>query len=113
MILTTTSVKDVDRVHGSPGRNTDYLRRRRNRLFAMAMVLSALCLSMIATPAVAAGMSGPVGAVYVASNAYSGNSILTFLRFADGSLAPAGQVPTGGRGSGPGILLAEIGRAHV
>jgi 6-phosphogluconolactonase (cycloisomerase 2 family) len=59
---------------------------------------------MIATPAVAVGMGAPVGAVYVASNAYSSNSILTFLRFADGSLVPGSQVPTGGRGSGPGLL---------
>src|SRR5437762_1113860 len=58
--------------------------QRRHRLFAVAAVLAAL--SMIATPSVAAGKGPPVGAVYVASSAYSANSILTFPRFADGSL---------------------------
>src|SRR5947209_13509291 len=99
MILATTIVEDVDRYHSSRGRNTHYLRRRRNRLFAVAASTAALWLSMVATPAVAVGMGAPVGAVYVASNAYSANSILTFLRFTDGSLVPASQVPTGGRGS--------------
>src|SRR5436309_5557823 len=107
MILATTAVKDVDRHHGSRGRGTRDLRRRRNRLFAVAAVLATLCLSWIVTPAVAFGMGAPVGAVYVASNAYGGNSILMFLRFADGSLVPASQVPTGGLGSGPGVLLAD------
>jgi hypothetical protein len=107
MILATTTVEHVDRYHSSRGRNTRYLRRRRNGLFAVAAVLAALWLSMIATPAIAVGMGAPVGAVYVASNAYSGNTILTFLRFADGSLVPASRVPTGGRGSGPGLLLAD------
>jgi hypothetical protein len=71
----------------------------------VAAVLAAL--SMIATPAVADGTGAPVGAVYVASNSYGGNSILTFQRYADGSLVLGAQVPTGGRGSGPGLLLPD------
>jgi 6-phosphogluconolactonase (cycloisomerase 2 family) len=44
----------------------------------------------------------------VASNAYSGNEILAFPRYADGSLGPVEQgVPTGGLGSGPGLLLPD------
>jgi 6-phosphogluconolactonase len=51
----------------------------------------------------AAGL-GAVGAVYVATNAWNGgNRILTFPRYADGSLGGASSaVATGGRGSGPG-----------
>lgn len=93
---------------------------RRNRLVKMA-VLEAIAvvaavlaapslspsLSMIAAPARADSTGAPVGAVYVASNAYRANSILTFLRYADGSLVPGSQVSTGGRGSGPGLLLAD------
>lgn len=73
----------------------------------VAAVLAAPSLSVIAAPARADSSGAPVGAVYVASNAYSGNSILTFLRYADGSLVPGSQVPTGGRGSGPGLLLPD------
>jgi 6-phosphogluconolactonase (cycloisomerase 2 family) len=40
------------------------------------------------------------GAVYVMSNATSGNSILIFDRFATGDLVAAGEVSTGGLGTG-------------
>jgi 6-phosphogluconolactonase len=44
-----------------------------------------------------------VGAVYVASNSYAGNEILTFPRYADGSLGPVeAATATGGKGSGAG-----------
>ena len=46
-----------------------------------------------------------VGAVYVASNKYSGNEIASFLRFPDGSLKAGPIVLTGGLGSGPGQLI--------
>ena len=53
-----------------------------------------------------------VGAVYVASNSYAGNQILTFPRYADGSLGPVeAATATGGKGSGAGSgsgALAEI-----
>jgi hypothetical protein len=62
----------------------------------------------MAVGGVAGGGSHPVGAVYVASNDYSGNEILTFPRYADGSLGPVEHgVPTGGLGSGPGLLLLD------
>ncbi|MGH7194626.1 MAG: lactonase family protein [Candidatus Saccharimonadales bacterium] len=89
---------------------------QRNRLVKMvalgaiavvAAVLAAPSVSVIAAPARADSTGAAVGAVYVASNAYSANSILTFLRYADGSLVPGSQVPTGGRGSGPGLLLPD------
>jgi len=47
----------------------------------------------------------PVGAVYTASNKYSGNEVVSFLRLADGSLKPGPRVLTGGLGSGPGQLI--------
>jgi len=79
-------------------------------LLGAFVALAALAAS---TPAlsiggVASGGSHPIGAVYVSSNAYSGNEILTFPRYADGSLGPVEQgVPTGGLGSGPGLLLPD------
>lgn len=68
-----------------------------------------------ALPSLAAS-GGRAGAVYVASNAPGGNSILVFERSADGQLTPAGEVPTGGRGTGGGlgnqggIVLDDSGR---
>ena len=50
-----------------------------------------------------AGSGGRAGAVYVASNAPAGNAILVFDRSADGELNPAGEVPTGGLGTGGGL----------
>jgi 6-phosphogluconolactonase len=73
-----------------------------------AFVALAASAPTLAIGGVAAGGSHPVGAVYVASNDYSGNEILTFPRYADGSLGPVEQgVPTGGRGSGPGLVLPD------
>lgn len=40
------------------------------------------------------------GAVYVLSNATTGNAVLVFHRSANGSLTAAGSVPTGGMGNG-------------
>jgi DNA-binding beta-propeller fold protein YncE len=48
-----------------------------------------------------AGQAGPVdrgGMVFVQSNDPEQNSVLAFRRAADGSLSPAGEFPTGGRG---------------
>ena len=60
----------------------------------------------LAAPARASSTApSPVGAVYVASNSWSGNQIITFPRLADGSLLPAlPGVATGGLGSGPGAI---------
>src|SRR5579859_6923907 len=41
--------------------------------------------------------------LYTMSNATSGNSILAYLRGADGSLTPAGSYATGGLGAGHGL----------
>jgi 6-phosphogluconolactonase len=43
------------------------------------------------------------GAVYMASNATSGNAVLIFDQLADGRLVPAGSVDTGGTGTGGGL----------
>src|SRR5713101_5107320 len=43
------------------------------------------------------------GAVYTMTNAAAGNSILIFTRAANGALANAGSVPTGGKGQGSGL----------
>src|SRR5437899_11610104 len=43
------------------------------------------------------------GAVYTMTNAAAGNSILIFNRAANGALANAGSVPTGGKGQGAGL----------
>jgi 6-phosphogluconolactonase len=55
-------------------------------------------------------------AVFTMSNAAAGNSVIAFARSVDGSLAPAGETPTGGLGSGGGlgsqgaVTLTEDGR---
>jgi 6-phosphogluconolactonase (cycloisomerase 2 family) len=47
---------------------------------------------------------GPLpGTVYTASNATAGNAVLLFDRLPDGRLVPAGQVATGGAGTGAGL----------
>src|SRR4051812_26373931 len=72
------------------------------RVVPMALVVASV-LAMTAPVASAQSSRGadnePVGAVYVATNAYAGNQIITYLRASDGSLTPTGTaVPTGGRG---------------
>ncbi|HEY5628437.1 MAG TPA: hypothetical protein VIR16_02915, partial [Candidatus Limnocylindrales bacterium] len=80
---------------------------RSERGTALAASMLALALVAAGTPEVMAStgsQSGAVGAVFVATNAWSGgNQILTFPRYADGSLGPvSAATSTGGRGSGPG-----------
>src|SRR6266853_3558679 len=43
------------------------------------------------------------GAVYAMTNAAAGNSILIFTRAANGALANAGSIATGGLGTGSGL----------
>ena len=79
------------------------------RMVPMAMLVASVLAASVSTPAFALGSGGaneePVGAVYVATNAYGGNRIITYLRAADGSLTPSGAaVSTGGRGSGPALF---------
>jgi 6-phosphogluconolactonase len=105
----------MQQLHGRRTRTeapAPWARRRNGRgatLAASALAIAAV-LSAGTTGVSAASRSnapGParvVGAVYIATNAWNGgNSILTFPRFADGSLGPvSAAVSTGGRGSGPG-----------
>ena len=85
------------RLDGRPGRGT-----------ALAASMLAITFAAAGTPNVMASrdghQSGAVGAVYVATNDWSGgNHVLTFPRYADGSLGPvSATTATGGRGSGPG-----------
>ena len=79
------------------------------RVAPMALLVAFVLAASVPIPAFALSSGGanhePVGAVYVATNAYAGNQIITYLRAADGSLTRTGTaVPTGGRGSGPGLF---------
>jgi len=80
----------------------------RSAAFAAALVGVAVAVSVpsvaSATSSSGAGSGSAVGAVYVATNAWnSGNKILVFPRYSDGSLGPvSAAVATGGLGSGPG-----------
>jgi 6-phosphogluconolactonase len=64
----------------------------------------------------AAGDQPAVGAAYSISNAASGNELVVYARSADGSLAQAGRVSAGGRGTGSGlasqgaVTLSDDGR---
>src|SRR5215510_10121327 len=70
----------------------------KRRLFSPGALLG---LSLLVIPTVF-GDDDP-GAVYVMSNAASGNSILIINRAANGALSDAGNVPTGGQGTGSGL----------
>jgi 6-phosphogluconolactonase (cycloisomerase 2 family) len=76
-----------------------YVQRASLSLLIAAILISPLFAAGI-RPALAAGDSG---AVYVQSNASSGNEILVFDRNADGSLSDAGAFSTGGLGTGSGL----------
>ena len=94
-----------------PQRRADVEATRRRSRAPLAGAVVALLALAVAAPTLASGTAAagpPVGAVYVASNSYSGNRILAFPRYGDGSLGAVEQgVPTGGLGSGPGLLLAD------
>ena len=64
---------------------------------------SLFIVALLATSANAAARSYNAGAVYTATNSVSDNQILIFNRAADGSLAAAGSISTGGRGTGIGL----------
>jgi len=93
---------------------TDSTRRFRRRRIprTLAVVGAAIALgATLAAPAQtasAASDAGAAGAVYLASNAFAGNTIQTFLRRPDGSLTAVGSpVATGGLGSGPGLVVQD------
>jgi 6-phosphogluconolactonase (cycloisomerase 2 family) len=49
------------------------------------------------------GNEDVVGAVYTMTNAAGPNSVVVYKRLSDGTLQPAGTVPTGGSGKGTGL----------
>ncbi len=76
-----------------------------------ARVFMALAV-LISAFAVTAGQASAKGepdqgnnskAVYTLTNAVSGNAVSIFTRSSDGTLIPAGTVPTGGTGTGAGL----------
>jgi 6-phosphogluconolactonase len=69
--------------------------------FSLAAAISIVALAATAATALAAG--GDKGAVYTLTNASGGNAVAIFTRAADGTLTPAGTVPTGGLGTGAGL----------
>lgn len=74
------------------------------RLGASLMLAALLVAPMFASsPRAALAANGQPGAVYVMTNAASGNAVIAFNRSADGSLSQAGTYPTGGLGSGNGL----------
>lgn len=85
-------------------------------------VLVLLALSLLAGRALAQDNAAPTapsaraGTVYVMSNDAAGNAIQVFDRAADGTLTAAGEVATGGQGSGAGlgsqgsVILSQDGR---
>jgi 6-phosphogluconolactonase (cycloisomerase 2 family) len=64
--------------------------------------LAALALAA-AAPLAGSTSSLTPGAVFALSNSPEGNAVVAYRRAADGSLSPAGSVPTGGAGSGAGL----------
>jgi 6-phosphogluconolactonase len=65
-----------------------------------------LAVSSAVLPLGAAAQAAPgpvVGHVYQPTNAASGNAVAVYDRYADGSLEPAGSVPTGGLGTGASL----------
>jgi hypothetical protein len=68
---------------------------------SLALVLPAALA--LAVSSASAGDGAVAGAAYSISNAAGGNELLVYSRSADGSLTPAGSVPTGGLGTGAGL----------
>ncbi len=72
----------------------------RTRWFGL--VVAAVWVGLLPAPGVASASNGH-GAVFTLSNAAAGNSVVVFAREADGGLAAAGAVRTGGLGSGANL----------
>jgi 6-phosphogluconolactonase (cycloisomerase 2 family) len=84
--------------HARPG-------RRQARYAALAAAVALVPATLAEVPAQASQTARPVGAVYLASNSWHGNQIITFPRLANGTLLPPlPGVPTAGLGSGPGAI---------
>jgi 6-phosphogluconolactonase (cycloisomerase 2 family) len=66
--------------------------------------IAATATALVGLPGTAtADPAQPVGHVYEATNAAAGNAVAVFDRYADGTLQPAGTVPTGGLGAGASL----------
>lgn len=71
------------------------------RRFALA--LAASIAALMAAQAAGASASKSAGSVYTLTNASGGNAVAIFDYASDGTLTPAGSVPTGGLGTGSGL----------
>jgi hypothetical protein len=74
---------------------------RVGRVTARQFIAALLAITVVSATSIAqvANRNSP-GAVYAMTNEATGNRIAVFARAADGTLAPAVYVPTGGLGSG-------------
>jgi 6-phosphogluconolactonase (cycloisomerase 2 family) len=90
----------------SSRRSSGHPRLPAARFAALTAAVALATVAASAAPAWAGSQAPqPVGAVYVASNSWAGNKIITFPRLANGTLLPPlPGVPTGGLGSGPGAI---------
>lgn len=68
--------------------------------YLLATVPLLLLWTGVAAAAPAGAAVNSPGAVYTMTNEATGNRVITFDRAADGTLAPAGSIATGGTGSG-------------
>lgn len=73
------------------------------RLRLKAVLVLALTAVLALSGAATLAHPGAPGAVYVATNAANGNSVLVFARSDEGELVPVGSFSTGGLGSGSGL----------
>lgn len=71
------------------------------RTFLVLLAIAGVLAAAVAPSASAAGDA--VGAAYTITNSAAGNAVSVYTRSSDGSLAPAGSVPTGGLGTGGGL----------
>jgi 6-phosphogluconolactonase len=94
-------------------------RMPRNRM--VMAVLALIALAVATSPVRSDPDRGAPRAVYAMTNHPTGNTIVVFDRFADGSLHPAGEFPTGGLGTGGGsdplrsqgsLILSRRGPSH-
>jgi 6-phosphogluconolactonase len=83
--------------------------RSRTRAVGIALATAAVSALALASSAMAVAVASNNGgddgpkAVYALTNASAGNAVVVYSRSGDGSLTPAGNVSTGGNGSGAGL----------
>jgi 6-phosphogluconolactonase len=85
------------------GRRRTHMRGMVERGVRAAVALGSLVVATIIGGALPAGATPGPNAVYVLTNQAAGNEVAVFDRAGDGTLTPAGSVPTGGLGSGAGL----------